>query len=171
MTRYSLYADLDGGPSGEPCAQAGQTANFGAVNRLEADIYVAALIATYGSPPAGVRYRVAANPHDFGTYRTVAIEIDQTLPDSEAEIALAYAQEAENGVERWLHAGFSPPIEYGPNGSTRLHATSVEEAVRSALQVTRPTPDGTFFPTSSETLHTNLRAAWPEIDVPGAAAA
>ncbi|KHL24094.1 hypothetical protein PK98_15755 [Croceibacterium mercuriale] len=171
MPRFSHFADLDGAPSGERCAQVGRTSNFAAINRLEANIYVAALIATYGAPPAGVRVRVVSNHHDFGTYRTVALELDDSLTEEEATAALDYAQEAENGVERWLHAGFTPPIEYGPNGTTRLIASTVEDAVRGALQTTRPTPKGAFFPASSETLHTNLRAAWPEIDVPGAIAA
>ncbi|WP_121119788.1 hypothetical protein [Croceibacterium ferulae] len=171
MASYSLFADLDGTPSSERCAQVGRTRDFATINRLEANIYVAALKATYGAPPAGVRFRVVANRHDFGTYRTLAIEIDETLPDDEAATALDYAQEAENGLERWSDAGFGQWIEYGPNGTTTLHARTVEEAVRSALQITRPTPQGKYPVASWERLHTNLRDPWPEIEVPGAVAA
>ena len=51
------FVDIGGTPANEPCAQLGQTPNFDVLNKLEVLAYKYAIIARYGSPPAGCRPR------------------------------------------------------------------------------------------------------------------
>ena len=104
----SNIIDLGGAPANEDCAQLGQTPDFDTVNAHEVFAYKLAIIARFGEPPAGCRLKPLANRHDFGTYRTLSLRID----DEDDEQVGAYVDLVENGLGSWLEAGFSPPITY-----------------------------------------------------------
>ncbi|MDT0576393.1 hypothetical protein RM533_09355 [Croceicoccus sp. F390] len=154
---YSL--DLGGSPWGEDCAKLGHTPGFWTRNRAEVALYRAGLLALYGTPPEGIELRSRANRHDFGTYHTLEAVVDPAKDDgSHAH----YIEKVETGFERWLHAGFSPPDPGHLKNATQA-ARFINEAIRGAINTTRPLPGGSFFPDEFETLNTNLRSAFPEI--------
>jgi len=128
------------------------------VNTAEAMLYRAALIAVAGSPPAGISLRIKANPHDFGTYRTVEASVDDEQDDGSHA---SYLETLETGIAFWHQAGFAPP-EFGKLTASDQLAVFVVEAVASALRITRPSSAGAFFPESSGPIHRNLTAAFPE---------
>lgn len=148
--------DLGPAPWGEACAQIGHTPNFPAVNQAEVAIFRAALIARYGEPPDNVRLHARANDHDFGRYYTLEAEATDEL----TEAATRYLDDLENGIERWHHAGFSPP-DFDAVARDNDVPAFVDAAVRGALNITRPGADGTFFPEENATLNANLRKAFP----------
>ena len=153
----SNIIDLGGAPANEDCAQLGQTPDFDTVNAHEVFAYKLAIIARFGEPPAGCRLKPLANRHDFGTYRTLSLRID----DEEDEQVGAYVDLVENGLGSWLEAGFSPPITYEGSVGT-IHQLDVTELLIGALQTTRPDADGTFPIPDFEVLHTILASAFPE---------
>ena len=161
MPRYTFATDLGGAPHGEPCAQLGHTENFAAINVAEVALYRAAIIALYGPPPEAVRLRSFASRHDFGTYRTLVADVLEEASENLA--TTAYLDDIENGVERWIDAGFSPPITYGPHGAATLGGRTIPEIIRGAMMTTRPMPLGEFFPPEFRQLHRNLLAGYPEI--------
>jgi hypothetical protein len=67
--------DLGSAPSQETCAQVGSE-DYAEKARRECRALIGQLIRTVGEPPAGVRFRIVGNPHDFGTYYTVVVEYD-----------------------------------------------------------------------------------------------
>ena len=67
--------DLGSAPSHETCAQVGSD-DYAERARRECRVFTGQLIRTVGEPPAGVRFRTVANPHDFGTYYSVVVEFD-----------------------------------------------------------------------------------------------
>lgn len=153
--------EIGAAPINEDCAQLGQTEDFEAINRLEVRLYRAAIIARYGVPPEGVTLRAKANAHDFGTYRELVAEIDDSAKNDPA--AADYLTQVEDGLFSWLSAGFAPPIIYGPGRSADLGGRTFDDIIRGAMMTTRPQPDGTFFPHDNETLHANLRAGFPDL--------
>lgn len=153
----SNIIDLGGAPANEDCAQLGQTPDFDTANAHEVFAYKLAIIARFGEPPAGCRLKPLANRHDFGTYRTLSLRID----DEEDEKVAAYVDAVEDGLGSWLEAGFSPPITYEGSVAT-IHQLDVTELLIGALQTTRPNPDGRFPIPDFEVLHTNLASAFPE---------
>lgn len=158
MTRTIWTLDLGGAPWSEGCAQIGHTPNLHLVNTAEATLYRAALIAVAGPPPAGISLRIKANSHDIGTYRTVEVTIDDPQDDGSHA---GYLETLETGIAFWHHAGFAPPDFAELTASDQL-AAFVMDAVQGALRITRPSSSGGFFPASSEPLHRNLCAAFPE---------
>lgn len=152
--------DLGSGPYDEPCAQLGHTPNFAAVNRLEVLAYAAALTALHGPPPEGVRLLCRGNPHDFGTYRTLAAVIDDDPP--EPETVACYLAKVEEGFARWHEAGFTAPAQYGNHGQLAAPPRTLADAIVGAIKTTRPNADGTFPIPAFATLHTNLQRAFPE---------
>lgn len=149
--------DLGGAPACEDCAQLGHTPDFGAINQLEVLAYRLAIIARLGLPPTGCRLAGFANHHDFGTYRTLVLHIDDDVdPD-----VRRYAEAVENGIATWSEAGFAPPVIYD-DGTPIVPRRDPAEIIIGALQTTRPAPDGSFPVADFETLHTNLCAAFPE---------
>ena len=84
--------DLGQVPSDEPCAQVGAD-DYADRARPECRAYVHQLVRQFGEPPAGARFRVASNPHDFGSYLSVEIVFD----DSD-QAAIEYAFNAENNL-------------------------------------------------------------------------
>jgi hypothetical protein len=61
------------------CAQLGPTHDFAELNRLELACYEAELRARQGAPSDGCACRRRGNRHDFGTYRTLALDIDERV--------------------------------------------------------------------------------------------
>ena len=149
--------DLGGAPANEECASLGHTPDFDTVNTFEVFAYKLAVIARYGSPPKGCRLAACKNRHDFGTYRTLVLHVEN---ESDPKVR-AYAEAVEDGLGSWLEAGFSPPVEY--QGSiASIPRKDPGELVIGALLTTRPNPDGRFAIAAFEAIHTNLSATFPE---------
>ncbi len=153
-----ITADLDGAPAGVPCAQLGQSPDFARFNLLEIATYKAALIARHGLPPAGCSFSVVVNRHDFGTYRTLEARADDTLPE-----AVAWFDAVSEGLDTWLDAGFRSPVEYDAAYRPLSSIDTVAVAIRGAMGITRPLPDGRFPIADFAALHRNLRHAYPDI--------
>ena len=149
--------DIGGAPANEDCAQLGQTPDFANVNTFEVFAYKLAIIARYGTPPAGCRLGPHSNRHDFGTYRTLVLHVDDELN----EAVQAYAEAVEEGLGSWVEACFSPPVTYEGAAAT-IPRTAHEDLVVGALMTSRPSADGSFAIPDFETIHTNLSAAFPE---------
>ncbi|SLK09217.1 hypothetical protein [Novosphingobium mathurense] len=143
------YIEIGAAPWNEDCAQLGQTPDFATINRLEVDAYRGAMIAAYGPPPKGITFAIRSNPHDFGTYRELAVKVDKN--DFEDATAAEYLDKLENGLTSWISAGFTAPVSYLPGAQTRKNAANVNDLIRSAKMVTRPMSDGRFFPASNST--------------------
>jgi hypothetical protein len=156
---YSV--EIGAAPVNEECAQLGQTKNFETINRLEVRLYRAAIIAKYGVPPDGVTLRARANAHDFGTYRELVAEISDDKADDTA--AADYLAQVEDGLFSWLCAGFAPPIRYEPGGIADVGGRTFDQILAGAMMMTRPRPDGSFFPPDNETLHRNLCGGFPDL--------
>lgn len=76
-------------PCEEDCAQVGSPNYYERAMR-ELRAYRAQLIRQHGEPPAGARYKITRNGHDFGDYHAVEI-----LFDEKDEAATAYAFKVE----------------------------------------------------------------------------
>lgn len=153
----SYIIDIGGAPANEDCAQLGQTRDFDTVNTFEVFAYKLAIIARHGMPPEGCKLTAHANHHDFGTYCTLALKIE----DEDDEAVQAYAEAVEEGLGSWVEAGFAPPVAYDGSVAT-IGRTDPSELVIGALLTTRPNPDGTFAVKDFATLHANLAAAFPQ---------
>lgn len=135
MTRTYI---LGACPAEEDTAQLGRTPDFERLNRLEVACYQAALIARYGPPPAGAHFVPLGCNHDFGHYTELALRFD---PEDEA--ASAYATIVDAGLGRWIHAGFTAPVEYPYSAAPIIHHTDLAAALRSAISIMRPPfPEG-----------------------------
>jgi len=150
--------DIGAAPANADCAQLGQTPDFERINRFEIDAYRIGIIAVYGMPPEGCRLTSKANRHDFGTYRTLVLTIDD---ESDPAVA-AYAEAVEDGLGSWIEAAIATPVEYDGNVAT-IPRPSLDEVTISALLSTRPGPSGSFAIPAFETIHANLSAAFPTL--------
>ncbi|WP_288806385.1 hypothetical protein [uncultured Novosphingobium sp.] len=151
--------DIGPAPANAPCAQLGQTRDFARVNRFEIAAYRIAIIAVHGSPPAGCGLFAKAHQHDFGTYRTLVLEVgDDTDP-----LCRAYAEAVEPGLGSWLEAAMAPPVEYH-GAAASIPRPDLDEITIGALLSARPGPDGHFAIPAFETIHTHLAAAFPALD-------
>lgn len=153
---WTTIADLGAGPANEDCAQLGRNPHFETHNRLELAVFEAAIIALNGPPPKGLRYVHHANEHDFGTYRTLVLQNDPQLYNH--EMAHIYAERL-NIPPSWIAAGFSPPIDRSERGQRPKR--TAPQCIASALNITRPAPDGAFFPPMNGVIHNNLTTAYP----------
>lgn len=153
----SYTIDIGAAPANAECAQLGQTPDFERVNRFEIDAYRIGVIAVYGSPPEGCRLTSKANRHDFGTYRTLVLHID----DESDPAVTAYAEAVEEGLGSWIEAAIACPVEYDGH-IAHIPRPSLDEVTIGALLTTRPRADGRFAIPAFETIHTNLTAAFPE---------
>lgn len=91
------YLDLGGAPSDEDCAQRGMDDDYAARARRECRALIQQFKRTCGDPPPGAHFRIQENPHDFGTYLSVAIHFDPDDPD-----AVAYAYRCdEESPDQW----------------------------------------------------------------------
>ena len=86
------YLDLGSSPSDESCAQLGVGDDYPVRARRECRALINQMKRTGGEPPPGTRFRIMANPHDFGTYYSVVIEYDE---GDEAAAAYAYHCEGD----------------------------------------------------------------------------
>lgn len=91
------HLDLGSAPSDEDCAQIGVDENYAVRARRECRALVNQLKRICGDPPTGTRFRIMANPHDFGTYYSVVIDFD---PNNEDAIAYAYRCDGES-PDQW----------------------------------------------------------------------
>ena len=153
---WKPIADLGVGPANEDCAQLGRNPNYEAQSALELTIYQAALIALNGSPQRGLRYSTKSHAHDFGTYFTLILEYDPEQYDT--EMAHIYAERL-TVPHSWIMAGFRHPIE--PDERESVPTRTSTECIASALSITRPGPDGTFYPLTNAALHNSLLTEYP----------
>jgi hypothetical protein len=68
--------DLDGTPYEEDCAQVGRD-DYKERAMKELRAFTHQLTRLFGEAPEGVRVYIKSNPHDFGTYHTLAISFDE----------------------------------------------------------------------------------------------
>ena len=90
------HLDLGSAPSDEDCAQIGVDDNYEARARRECRALINQLKRMCGDPPPGTRFRIMANPHDFGTYYSVVIDFD---PNDADAVAYAYRCDEESPSE------------------------------------------------------------------------
>jgi hypothetical protein len=155
----SQIIDLGGAPANEDCAQLGHTPDFDRLNRLEVATYRAAIIARFGSPPAGCDLVAITNRHDFGVYRTLGLRTD-AMPAQRETIA-TYIAAVENGLASWIEAGFAPPVRYDDGAAPAVDRERIDDIVMGALIATRPDTSGHFAIPDFELLHRNLASAFP----------
>ena len=90
------HLDLGSAPADEHCAQVGVDEDYAAVARRECRALIGQFKRICGDPPPGAFFRVHENPHDIGTYLSVAIHFD---PDDEDAVAYAYRCDEESPSE------------------------------------------------------------------------
>jgi len=154
----SYTIDIGAAPANADCAQLGQTPDFERVNRFEIDAYRIGIIAIHGLPPQGCRLTNKPNRHDFGTYRTLVLHID----DEDDPAVVAYAEAVEEGLGSWIEAAIACPVEYDGNVAS-IPQPELDEVTIGALLTTRPGANGRFAIPAFETIHTNLSAAFPKL--------
>jgi hypothetical protein len=94
------HFDLGSAPSDQRCAQLGADRDYPERARCECRALINQFKRVCGEPPPGVFFRIMANPHDFGTYYTVAVHFDPKDAD-----AVAYAQRCdETAPSHWDEA-------------------------------------------------------------------
>ncbi len=87
------HLDLGCTPSDEACAQIGIDDNYRVRARRECRALIHQFMRLCGEPPPAAFFRIHENPHDFGTYLTVAIHFD---PEDEDAVAYAYRCDDES---------------------------------------------------------------------------
>ena len=91
------HLDLGSAPAEEDCAQLGVNDDYPVRAKRECRALVNQLRRLCGEPPPGARFRIMANPHDFGTYYSVVIDFDAHDAD-----AVAYAYRCdEASPSKW----------------------------------------------------------------------
>lgn len=154
---WTTIADLGVGPANEDCAQLGRNPHFAAQSALELAIFQAAIIGLNGPPQPGLRYTTQEHRHDFGTYRTLVLQNDPERFNR--ELAHIYAERLTI-PHSWIDAGFTPPIEASQRRA--LPTCTATQCIASAISITRPGADGTFYPLTNAVIHRALTAAYPE---------
>ena len=81
------HLDLGCAPSDEACAQVGVDDNYRVTARRECRALIHQFERLCGEPPPAAFFRIHENPHDFGSYLSVAIHFD---PEDGDAIAYAY---------------------------------------------------------------------------------
>jgi hypothetical protein len=97
------HLDLGSAPSDEDCAQLGVDEQYEARAKRECRALINQLKRLCGDPPPNARFRIMANPHDFGTYYSVVIDFD---PNDEDAVAYAYRCDEESPDQWDLAARF-----------------------------------------------------------------
>ena len=90
------HLDLGSAPSDEHCAQIGVDDNYEVHARRECRALINQFKRLCVDPPPEACFRIMANPHDFGTYYSVAIHFN---PESEDAVAYAYRCDEESPRE------------------------------------------------------------------------
>lgn len=75
------YISIGATPRDEPCAQVGQP-DYRKHALAECRRFIQLLRNTFGPEPEGAELRIAAFPHDFGTYYEVVCDYDTDIPAS-----------------------------------------------------------------------------------------
>lgn len=157
----STTFDIGPAPAEENCAQIGHTTDFAKINILEVEAYQAALIARHGPPPEGCRFVRVTERHDFGTYRSLAIRVDDEA--DEDPLVVAYVNAVEDGLGTWISSGFSAPVTYVGSEPDGQPIRTLREIIIGALLTCRPNDDGTFAIPDFAHLHGNLSQAYPDL--------
>jgi hypothetical protein len=97
------HLDLGSAPSDEDCAQLGMDDNYPVRAKRECRALINQFKRLCGDPPPEAHFRIMGNPHDFGTYYSVAIHFN---PEDEAAIAYAYRCDEESPSEWDMAARF-----------------------------------------------------------------
>lgn len=111
------HLDLGSAPSEEPCAQLGVDENYPLRAKRECRALIGQLQRLCGPPPPGACFRIAVNPHDFGTYYSVVIDFD---PADTAALGYAYRcdeaspREWDAEARREIEAARTPPRRTAP---------------------------------------------------------
>lgn len=149
-------AYIGSAPAEETCAQLGRTRSFDRHNGLEVMTYRAAIIAVYGVPPAGVSLTGVGNDHDFGRYMDLQAHFD---PDDED--ACRYVEQIENGLARWIDAGFLAPVLYdGAQAREIVYSDHFDAARRVMVTLERQRISGWGSPAEAAYI-AHLRTAYP----------
>jgi hypothetical protein len=154
----SYTIDIGAAPANSDCAQLGQTENFDEINRYEIAAYRLAIIAVHGASPQGCCLKAQRNPHDFGTYRTLVLQVD----DDGAPGVQAYAEAVEDGLGSWLEACIAPPVVYDGKRAA-IERPQIDDIAIGILIATRADKDGRFAIPAFEAINANLSAAFPHL--------
>ena len=91
------HLDLGSAPADEACAQLSVDDEYEVQAKRECRALINQFTRRCWDPPPGAFFRMMANPHDFGTYYSVAIHFDPNDDD-----ALAYAYRCdEESPDQW----------------------------------------------------------------------
>ncbi len=85
------FISLGSVPVDEPCAQIGQQ-GYHEMSVEECRRYKDLLLKVFGEPPVGARFGTKTFPHDFGSYREVVVEFDDS---NEESVDFAYRVDGE----------------------------------------------------------------------------
>lgn len=91
------HLDLGSAPSDEDCASVGIDDDYEVRAKRECRALINQFNRLCGDPPPAARFRIMANPHDFGTYYSVVIDFD---PDDEDAVAYVYRRDEES-PDQW----------------------------------------------------------------------
>lgn len=114
------HLDLGSAPANENCAQIGVHDDYPARAKRECRALAQQLMRICGQPPPGVWFRIMRNPHDFGTYYSLAVEFD---PNDEDAVAYAYRCDkmspSEWDAEALRELGIADKRERTPEGEAQ----------------------------------------------------
>jgi hypothetical protein len=86
------HFDLGSAPADARCAQLGVDDDYESRARCECRALIHQFERVCGDPPPGTFFWIMANPHDFGTYYSVAVHFD---PNDADAVAYAYRCDEE----------------------------------------------------------------------------
>jgi len=112
------HLDLGSAPTDEDCAQLGMDDNYAVCARRECRALIHQFKRLCGDPPPSAYFRIHENPHDFGTYLSVAIHFDPNDPDA---VAYAYRCDEESPDQWDMAARFE--LEAGRRHEREQHAS------------------------------------------------
>lgn len=82
-------------PCDERCAQVGD-ADYPERSRVECRAFINLIRRAMGNPPEGAALIIKSNAHDAGTYREVAVKVEQGLTPDAERAAIEYAYRCES---------------------------------------------------------------------------
>lgn len=154
----SITQPLDSTPYNEPCAQTGMHQHWITLQRLECEVYRAALVAAYGPVPQDVSLSIKVQRHDFGGYVELQITYDPDYPEQQA-----YAAAVEEGLSKWLDVNFTAPVLYEDIGVVRDGSMRpAAECVIGALVTSKRLITDGYATTREHRIIANLTAQYPE---------
>jgi len=90
------FIELDTTPCDEPCFQIGSD-DYYKQTRIEAKVFIEQLIRIFGEGTENNYFSIKSNPHDFGTYHSLAVYYND---NDEESVDYAYNIEG-NTPEKW----------------------------------------------------------------------